>query len=356
MATTKSATKKSRVSAILTQPKSFVFVLMPFDKAFNDIYKFGIKGAADDVKAYAERVDEQIFTEGILDRIFNQISKADVIVADMTGRNPNVFYEVGYAHALGRVVLLLTQNADDIPFDLKHRPHTVYSGNIENLRTELARKLEWAIAESRKKRQSGSTERLSIRVFGVDIPASDASAPFDPQKLPLIQGDSTAKSFEFPIHLRNDSLEGVIGITHVYLFCADDATLVPYEMRTVSYNYGFLNPVIMANAQYVNASPTSYQQSYVLDPFKATPADAPDGLSQQFRIKANFPSVPPGAVDESEMGLMFKGDSTSCDAVYRLRLHSARQFYDFRFRVAINYKPKPTKVKSTSEETKRASE
>src|SRR5665811_779695 len=106
-----------------TAPKPFIFVLMPFDEKYNDAYKFGIKGAAEDVGAYAERVDEQIFTEGILDRIFNQISKADVIVADMTGRNPNVFYEVGYAHALGKIVLLLTQNTNDIPFDLKHRQH-----------------------------------------------------------------------------------------------------------------------------------------------------------------------------------------------------------------------------------------
>ena len=98
-----------------TLPKPFVFVLMPFADKFDDIYTFGIKGAADDVGAYAERLDEQIFTEGMLDRIFNQISKADVIVADMTDRNPNVFYEVGYAHALGKIVLLLTQNSDDIP-------------------------------------------------------------------------------------------------------------------------------------------------------------------------------------------------------------------------------------------------
>ncbi|MDQ3818776.1 MAG: nucleoside 2-deoxyribosyltransferase, partial [Acidobacteriota bacterium] len=93
---------------VSTAPKPFIFVLMPFDEQFSDIYKFGIKGAADDVGAYAERVDEQIFTEGILDRIFNQISKADIVVADMTGRNPNVFYEVGYAHALGKKVILLT--------------------------------------------------------------------------------------------------------------------------------------------------------------------------------------------------------------------------------------------------------
>src|SRR5215212_3123285 len=71
-----------------TQPKPFVFVLMPFDKTFGDIYHFGIKGAAEDVGAYAERLDEQIFTDGILDRIFNQISRADVIVADMTAEMP----------------------------------------------------------------------------------------------------------------------------------------------------------------------------------------------------------------------------------------------------------------------------
>jgi len=51
-----------------TVPKPFVFVLIPFDPSFDDIYKFGIKGAAEDVGAYAERVDEQIFLEGILDR------------------------------------------------------------------------------------------------------------------------------------------------------------------------------------------------------------------------------------------------------------------------------------------------
>lgn len=98
--------------ALSTGPKPFTFVLMPFSQEFTAIYKFGIKGAAEEVGAYAERVDGQLFDEGILERIFNQIGKADVIIADMTGRNPNVFYEVGYAHALNKVVLLLTQAAD----------------------------------------------------------------------------------------------------------------------------------------------------------------------------------------------------------------------------------------------------
>ena len=74
-----------------TIPKPFCFVLMPFDKAFDDIYQLGIKAACDIAEAYCERVDEQMFDGMILDRVYNQISKADIVVADMTGKNPNVF-------------------------------------------------------------------------------------------------------------------------------------------------------------------------------------------------------------------------------------------------------------------------
>ena len=128
-----------------TTPKPFVFVLMPFDESFDDVYQLGIKKACDDVGAYAERIDDQIFQESILQRIYNQIAKADVIIADMTGRNPNVFYETGYAHALGKQVILLTQDVNDIPFDLKHYPHIIYGGRIVELIPELGKRLKWAI-------------------------------------------------------------------------------------------------------------------------------------------------------------------------------------------------------------------
>ncbi len=130
-----------------TLPKHFVFVLMPFSEDFEDVYKAGIKPAVQEAGAYCERLDEQIFHESMLERIYNQISKADLIVADMTGRNPNVFYEVGYAHALGKRVILLTQNGDDIPFDLKHYPHIVYLGKIAQLKDELAKRVSWFLSE-----------------------------------------------------------------------------------------------------------------------------------------------------------------------------------------------------------------
>jgi len=52
-------------------------------------------------------------------------------LCDCTGRNPNVFYEAGIAHTLGREVILITQNEQDIPFDLRHRRYIRYLDNVE---------------------------------------------------------------------------------------------------------------------------------------------------------------------------------------------------------------------------------
>jgi len=161
------------MATIITSPKPFCFVLMPFNAEFDDVYEFGIKGACSDADVYCERVDEQIFLGSLLDRIYNQISRADLLIADMTGRNANVFYEVGYAHALGKNVILLTQNTEDIPFDLKHFPHIVYGGQIKNLRHELA---------LRVKHLSNSSQKEILCQIGIEL--------FMDQ-LPLSSGDVT---------------------------------------------------------------------------------------------------------------------------------------------------------------------
>jgi nucleoside 2-deoxyribosyltransferase len=144
----------------------FAFVLMPFDAAFDDIYKLGIKETAEKIGIRAERVDEQIFhKENILERIYSQIDAADFIIADLTGRNPNVFYETGYAHAKGKLCLLLTSRADDIPFDLKHHRHLIYGDSIQNLRQALEKDLDWLKSEITN-RQSILTVRLN-RTFAL---------------------------------------------------------------------------------------------------------------------------------------------------------------------------------------------
>jgi hypothetical protein len=118
--------------------KPFAFVLMPFSSEHDDTYNLGIKSTVEAAGMIAQRVDEQVFhREGILQRIYNQIEAADLIIADMTGRNANVFYEVGYSHAKAKLCILLTKSAQDIPFDLKHHRHIVYS-SIGDLQAKLA--------------------------------------------------------------------------------------------------------------------------------------------------------------------------------------------------------------------------
>lgn len=310
------------MSAISTLPKPFVFVLMPLDPSFSDIYKFGIKGAAEDVGAYAERVDEQIFTEGILDRIFNQVSKSDVVVADMTGRNSNVFYEVGYAHALGKVVLLLTQAVEDIPFDLKHRQHIVYGGKIEILRRDLAQRLRWAIEEGQRVKRPPRSERLTLFLLGVEVPESGKVAD-----VPALEGRVTERNFWVPLQLRNDSAESLGPISHVYLLSKSSASLVPTAQESA-----WLHPSPYA----VYTAPTIPQPPPpTLEPLSAGVLGSAEDFDAQFRLPASFPSMPPGAVEVAYAGFELRAGITESDDHFRLRLFSPAGFHDFDFRIRV---------------------
>jgi hypothetical protein len=288
-----------------TSPKPFVFVLMPFDSKFNDIYKFGIKGGAQDAGAYAERIDEQIFIEGMLDRIFNQIAKADVIVADMTGRNPNVFYEVGYAHALNKIVLLLTQDVNDIPFDLKHRQHIVYSGSIEKLRIELAEKLKWAIAESTVRQDNvPAKDFLEFTVEGYRL----FSAPVGVSG-PTIRKHQFDKS-EFlvlQVEVRNSMLQESPPLVSAYLYNPTNPFLIPFG-RVQGTDFRTLDSNIVDNQE------------------------SPDGLVLRYKLNWAIPSLPRYATHSLRLSFE-KDENTSFkdDIPMRIRLQFANSHYDYPF-------------------------
>jgi len=67
------------------------------------------------------RADDDIFATGkIMDQVWGGINSAKVLVAELTARNPNVFYELGLAHALQKPVVLISSNENDVPFDVRH--------------------------------------------------------------------------------------------------------------------------------------------------------------------------------------------------------------------------------------------
>jgi hypothetical protein len=97
------------------------FVMMPFAGAIGSYYHHIYEPAIRKAGLRPIRADADIFGTGkIMDQIWSGINAAKVLVAELTTRNPNVFYELGLAHALRKPVVLISSNGEDVPFDLKH--------------------------------------------------------------------------------------------------------------------------------------------------------------------------------------------------------------------------------------------
>jgi hypothetical protein len=119
-----------------------VFVLMPFSAEFDAAYNMFIKPGLEDIGFSIVRADDMLNQRNIMQDVISNIAEADLIVADLTGSNPNVFYELGIAHALEKPTILLTQSVEELPFDLRSYRVLVYQthfAKIDNARKDLAR-------------------------------------------------------------------------------------------------------------------------------------------------------------------------------------------------------------------------
>lgn len=103
------------------------FVMQPFAGALGSYYESIFKPAIEQAGMIPVRADADIFATGkIVDQIWRGINSAKVLVAELTSKNPNVFYELGLAHALRKPVVLVSSNEEDVPFDLRHIRVIVY--------------------------------------------------------------------------------------------------------------------------------------------------------------------------------------------------------------------------------------
>lgn len=117
--------------------------MMPFDMKFDNVYE-ALKKAGEAVGFRCRRADDIWENASIIQDVVSLIDRSKVIVCDCSGRNANVFYEIGVAHTLGRDVILITQSESDIPFDLRHLRFLKYLNNSEGLNslgTQLQTKL-----------------------------------------------------------------------------------------------------------------------------------------------------------------------------------------------------------------------
>lgn len=119
--------QNERETPIQRESVPLAFVLMPFEPEFDDIYENLIKPALEDTGYDVQRADSTFDQQNILRNIVHNIDRASLIVAELTSSNPNVFYELGIAHGLLKPVVLLSQNLDEVPFDLRSYNIVTYS-------------------------------------------------------------------------------------------------------------------------------------------------------------------------------------------------------------------------------------
>ena len=115
--------------------KDFVFVLMPFTEKWSDrlwgehIQEY-LRKPINGKRLTVQRADD-MFGQGVMEDVYEGIATAGLVIAECTGRNPNVLYELGIAHSIGKRTALLSQREDDIPFDLRRFRFCIYEDNSD---------------------------------------------------------------------------------------------------------------------------------------------------------------------------------------------------------------------------------
>lgn len=124
-----------------SQYKSDIFMLMPFTvQLLNEVYQHHVSKVATSLKLTIKRADDFFSKREIVKEIWSAINAAQIIVADCTGKNPNVFYEIGMAHSIGKPTIIITMNEEDVPYDLRHIryiPYVSTPGGLISLEDKL---------------------------------------------------------------------------------------------------------------------------------------------------------------------------------------------------------------------------
>lgn len=127
-----------------------IFVLMPFTPDFYDVYYLGIHEVVTSLGYSCKRADEIEFVGDIMSKIYESIANARLIIGEVSVQNANVYYELGYAFALTKPVILLTKDLSSAPFDMRGQNHIVYK-NIVDLRKKLKNRLSSIFPSSRSR-------------------------------------------------------------------------------------------------------------------------------------------------------------------------------------------------------------
>lgn len=144
------------------EDESTVFVIMPFNKEFNDVWKGGIEKAAKNEGYKPLRVDMINKSSNITDDIIESINKCKISIVDVSSNNPNVMFELGYAIALNKPNIIISQSVEYLPFDIRNIRTILYSNTWSGIE-ELRIKIQEFLKEFKPQESTTATKKKAVR-------------------------------------------------------------------------------------------------------------------------------------------------------------------------------------------------
>jgi hypothetical protein len=156
------------------------FVIMPFGADFDPVWEDLIKPPLANAGFAVSRADSLLNQRNILADVVAGIAEADLIVADVTGLNPNVMYELGLAHGLGKRTVMITQDINELPFDLRPYRANEYTVNFRH-----AQKLAGLLADVGRAVAEGTADFSNpVQDYAPDKLAAEAQVSAAPRPQP----------------------------------------------------------------------------------------------------------------------------------------------------------------------------
>lgn len=210
-----------------------IFVIMPFHSEFDAVYGDLIKAPLEENGHTVNRADDVATHQSILRNIIQNISGADLVVADLTAQNANVYYELGLAHALRKDTVQIVQDLNDVPFDLRSHNVIVYSVRF------------------------GEAEQLHLRILDVIERATKGSYMYSN---PIIESEI---SFGVPndliqSNISSDTGKGLeedkfeMGVLDAIVAAEDSTDEMTFVATEIAEQFGVLAEKIQANTDRIN--------------------------------------------------------------------------------------------------------
>jgi nucleoside 2-deoxyribosyltransferase len=145
----KKAVESPQQLSVIETTSHLCFVMMPFSNRFDEVYRNLIAPVVRDNGLSVLRADEMAGPGFVLEQIRSAIQQSRLCIADLTGNNPNVLYEVGYAQAFDKPLILIAEEASRLPFDVAHQRVITYGAQLEESQVKLNSAISQVLSENR---------------------------------------------------------------------------------------------------------------------------------------------------------------------------------------------------------------